>query len=118
MLHGGSCMSLALEQAVAGFRINEGTSTVCNQCGITLTERSPLTIRLRKKDDCWNILERYCVGCASASFDSLPTTSGIEVLVEGRLGVAQDALTQRTWLTLVAPVVVEMVRPTHLISHL
>ena len=110
-------MSLAIEQTVTGFRVSEGTETTCVKCNTTLSECSSLTLRLRKESTHWSLVECYCISCAPIEFSQLLNSSNTELLIEGRLGISQDSLTQRTWLVLVAPRIVEIVRPARLVSY-
>ena len=85
------------EESLTGLEIALGTTTYCTTCSQPLSECDAVTIRLSNGtlDAC------YCISCA-------PTTlqTGGDQLVEARLGIAQDAQTQRTWLIPVAPTII------------
>ena len=85
------------EESLTGLEIGMGTTTQCTTCHQSLSECDPVTLRLTN-----GTLEAcYCISCA-------PTTlqTGGDQLVEARLGIAQDAQTQRTWLIPVAPTII------------
>ena len=85
------------EESLTALEIDDGTSTHCTTCHQPLSECDPVTLRLTNG----TIEACYCISCAPTTLQ----TQG-DQLVEARLGIAQDAQTQRTWLIPVAPTII------------
>ena len=94
---------------LTALEIDDGTSTHCATCHQQLSECDPVTLRLLSGA----LTACYCISCAPTRLDG--NTTG-EKLVEARLGIAQDAQTQRTWLIPVAPTTIARAE-SHSLTH-
>ena len=109
----------SLEQTLTSVRIDADTTTQCTECQTTLGECDLVTIRLRHAEQSSSPSLRacYCLGCAPTSLNEPPMAPHREVLVEARLGIAQDSHRQALWLIPVSPTVIATTRATHPHAH-
>ena len=106
----------ALEQTLTSVRIDAGTTTKCTECQTTLGECDPVTICCShtNQSPAFHLHACYCLSCAPTNFAALSNPPQPDMIVEARLGIAQDCHRHATWLIPVSPTVIDTAQSTHL----